>query len=115
MSIPKTMKPLFWSIFGAGGMIAALILPTVIFIFSFLMPWGFIGDAASFYKNYSGWLHNFFIYFIGAGVLFVILWHCVHRFFYCLHDCQIHVGSKVRFVLYGFAIFAFILTLAQRF
>lgn len=115
MSMPKTMKPMFWSAFGAGGMIAALILPTIIFVFSFLMPWGFLGNIEHFHKNYAHILHNGFFYFVLAGVLFIMLWHCVHRFYYCLHDCQIHVGTKTRFALYAFAIFAFIVTLAQRF
>ena len=38
MSKPKNMKSIYWSLFAAGGMIAALVLPTLVAILSLLLP-----------------------------------------------------------------------------
>jgi fumarate reductase subunit D len=39
-----------------------------------------------------------------VAVLFMILWHTAHRFYYVLHDFHIHVGIKTRYALYAFVI-----------
>ncbi|GBU09122.1 hypothetical protein AwWohl_02600 [Gammaproteobacteria bacterium] len=107
----KTMKPLYWSLFGAGGMAAALALPALIILLSIAIPFGLIGSPAGFYAAIAPWLSNKFIFLCLGGILFLILWHCVHRFYYCLHDCQIHIGTKTRWVLYLIAIISFVITM----
>lgn len=107
----KTMKPLYWSLFGGGGMIAALALPTLIFLLGFALPFGLIGNAEGFYVMMQAWFANKFFFLCMAGILFLVLWHCVHRFYYCLHDCQIHIGGKTRWALYTIALVAFAITL----
>ena len=111
MSKPKNMKSVYWSLFAAGGMIAALVLPTLIAILSFLLPFGIVGSPATFYDTVSPLFHNGFFYFIIVGVLFLMLWHTAHRFYYVLHDFHIHVGIKTRYALYALVILCSLITL----
>ena len=46
-----------------------------------------------------------------AALIFSILWHGVHRFYYILHDMHVHVGNRTRWGFYGFAIVVFLFVL----
>jgi fumarate reductase subunit D len=46
-----------------------------------------------------------------VGVLFLMLWHTAHRFYYVLHDFHIHVGIKTRYALYAVVIVCSLVTL----
>ena len=111
MSKPKNMKSIYWSLFAAGGMIAALVLPTLIAILSLLLPMELLGNPATFYDTVSPLSHNAFFYILIVGVLFLMLWHTAHRFYYVLHDFHIHVGIKTRYVLYALVILCSLVTL----
>ncbi len=111
MSAPKlTVKPLFWSLFGAGGMIAAVILPVLIMIFGLLLLFGMWCDANSFYHAISPIAKNFLGLLVLAGTLGLILWHCCHRFYYCLHDMKVPISFMGKVVLYGVAVVGFLAT-----
>ncbi len=111
MSKPKNMKSVYWSLFAAGGMIAALVLPTLVVILSLLLPLEAVGNPATFYDTVSPVFHNAFFYIIIVGVLFLMLWHTAHRFYYVLHDFHIHVNITVRYALYALVILATLITL----
>ncbi len=104
MSKPNNLKPIYWILFAAGGMISALVLPALIVILSWLLPFGVIGSADTFYQTVSPLFQNGLFYLVVVAVLFMILWHTAHRFYYVLHDFHIHVGIKTRYVLYAFVI-----------
>ncbi|HSV19430.1 MAG TPA: fumarate reductase subunit D, partial [Casimicrobiaceae bacterium] len=38
----RSNKPIFWSLFGAGGMLAALIGPMLVFMTGLAIPGGFL-------------------------------------------------------------------------
>ena len=111
MSKPKNMKSIYWSLFAAGGMIAALVLPTLIAILSVLLPFEAVGNPATFYDTVSPLFHNAFFYILIVGVLFLMLWHTAHRFYYVLHDFHIHVNITTRYILYALVIVAALITL----
>ena len=111
MSKPKNMKSVYWSLFAAGGMIAALVLPTLVVILSLLLPLEAVGNPATFYDTVSPVFHNAFFYIIIVGVLFLMLWHTAHRFYYVLHDFHIHVNITTRYILYALVIVAALITL----
>ena len=111
MSKPKNMKSIYWSLFAGGGMIGALVLPTLVAILSLLLPFGVVGNPATFYDSVSPLFHNAFFYILIVGVLFLMLWHTAHRFYYVLHDFHIHVNISVRYALYALVILAALVTL----
>lgn len=107
----KHLKPLYWGIFSAGGTVAALALAPIIAVLCILLPFGVLGNAHEFYQSIHGFVANKFVFLVLAGIIFTILWHGVHRFYYILHDMHIHVGSKTRLGFYAFATGVFVLTL----
>ena len=107
----KHLKPLYWGIFSVGGTLAALVLAPVIAIFCVLLPFAILGSAADFHEHASHLAGNPFLFVALATVLFTILWHGCHRFYYILHDMHIPAGNKTRLAFYGVAVAAFVLTL----
>lgn len=106
----RTYKPIFWSLFAAGGMIAALVIPVLVVIFSIWLPLH-PEKAMGFYQSFGWVAQNKFFLLLTAGVLFLMLWHCAHRFYYCLHDIKVSLGFRGKCVLYGVPVLAFLLTM----
>lgn len=106
----KHLKPLYWGLFSVGGTIAALALASIICIVCILLPFKIIGSPQAFYHSLHGFVGHWFVFLVLAGIIFTILWHGCHRFYYILHDMHIHVGNKTRLSFYAFAIAAFVVT-----
>lgn len=97
----RSHEPLAWSLFGAGGMVVAFILPMLVLMTGFV----FVPDASlRVYGLMEAWLSDW----VGKTLLFLIisltLYHTVHRIFHGLHD--LHFGGNPRvmsLVFYGAA------------
>ncbi|WP_373698637.1 fumarate reductase subunit FrdD [Neisseria dentiae] len=109
----KHMKPLYWGIFSAGGTVAAIILAPVLVVLCLLLPFGILGSPAEFYDSVHGFVSNKLVYLVLCAVVFTILWHGVHRFYYILHDMHVHVGNRTRLGFYAFAVLVFVFTLLK--
>lgn len=98
----RSNEPIFWLLFGAGGMLSALLGPALVLITGIAVPLGlgFSPDALSYDK-----VHAVAQHWLGKGFLFAVvslfLWHAGHRIFHSLHDFGIHAGSFARAVCYG--------------
>jgi len=111
----KTLKrsnaPIFWALFGAGGMLSALLGPMLVLITGLAIPLGFLlpADTMS-YANMLAFAQNI----IGKGFIFAIislfLWHAAHRIFHSLHDIGIHAGIIAKLICYGGAMVATLIT-----
>ena len=44
VKMAKSNEPIWWSLFSAGGMVAAMIFPILIIITGILIPFGLAGD-----------------------------------------------------------------------
>lgn len=100
----RSHEPIFWGLFGAGGMLTAFISPAMILITGILVPLGLMGDNTLSYDQ----VHGFATSWYGAVIVLILialpLWHTLHRIFHALHDLGIHKGRDVQQVLcYGFA------------
>ncbi|MDO4643577.1 MAG: fumarate reductase subunit FrdD [Cardiobacteriaceae bacterium] len=107
----RHFKPVYWGLFSVGGTIAALALAPIIIALSIALPFGWLGSSSDFYQSIHGFVANKFVYLVLAGIVFSMLWHGVHRFYYVLHDLHIHIGNRTRNFFYLVAIVAFVLTL----
>lgn len=107
----KHLKPIYWGLFSAGGTVAAFSLAALILAFSFILPFQIISTGSDFYHKFHGFISHKLVFLILTGLVFTILWHAVHRFYYILHDMHIHVGNKTRLSFYAFACLAFLITL----
>jgi len=77
----KSNEPLFWSLFSGGGMVMALLAPSLIIVTGFLVP----ANAVSFAR-----LHAIVTNPVGRVVLFGVaaltFFHWAHRFRHVLID-----------------------------
>ena len=100
----RSNAPIFWLLFGGGGMFAALIGPALVLMTGLLIPLGIVfpADAMS-YSKVLAFAQNF----IGKGfifaVIFLFLWHSAHRTFHSLHEIGIHGGPFAKLCTYGLA------------
>ena len=87
----RSNDPIFWSMFGAGGMLAALIGPALVFITGIAVPLGFLFAAdtmsyahvLAFAQNWAGKIFLF-------AVVSLFLWHAAHRLAILMHDFGVH-------------------------
>ena len=109
--LKRSNAPIFWSLFGAGGMLSALFGPMLVFITGIAVPFGFMlpADAMS-YPKMLAFAQNF----IGKGfilaVIALFLWFAAHRIFHSLHEVGIHAGVGAKLICYGSAFAATIIS-----
>jgi len=100
----RSNAPIFWGLFGAGGMLAALFGPMLVFITGIAVPLSLLlpADTMS-YPKMLAFAQNF----IGKAFIFAIialfLWHAAHRIFHSLHEIGIHAGIGSKLICYGLA------------
>ena len=101
----RSNAPIFWSLFGAGGVLSALLAPVLVYITGIGVPAGagMPADALA-YPRVLAFAQNLG----GKAVLFFVialfLWHAAHRIYHCLHDFGVHPGLATRLMLYGSAL-----------
>ena len=98
----RSNAPIFWLLFGAGGMLSALFGTALVFITGLAVPlgWPLPGDLLT-YPRALAFAQQWF----AKGFLFVVItlfaWHAVHRIFHSLHDIGVHNGALAKLVCYG--------------
>ncbi|HSV36084.1 MAG TPA: fumarate reductase subunit FrdD [Ramlibacter sp.] len=101
----RSNAPIFWLLFGAGGMLSALLGTMLVFITGIATPLGWPLGAG--FMSYPRML-AFSQHWIGKGFLFVIIalfaWHAVHRIYHSLHDLGIPIGLPAKIICYGVAL-----------
>ena len=96
----RSNKPIFWSLFGAGGMLSALIGPALIFVTGIAAPLGYVDLG---YERMRALAQS------GSGkvaiflVVSLFLFHGLHRMYHSLHDLGIHVGPGRKALFHGVA------------
>ena len=107
----RSNAPIFWGLFGAGGMLAALFGPMLVFITGLAVPLGLLLPKGTMdYTKMLAFSQNF----IGKGFIFVVislfLWHAAHRIFHSLHEIGIHGGFGAKMLTYGVAFVATVIS-----
>lgn len=103
----RSNEPIFWSLFGAGGVLSALVGPALILVTGLLVPAGIWlpGDAMSYERMlvFAGhWLGKLAV----VAVISLFLWHGMHRVYHGLHDLGVHAGKGTMVLCYGVAFVA---------
>ena len=100
----RTIEPLLWLCFSAGGVLAALFVPVLLLLFGLAFPLGLLSPPS------QGYLLAVLKNPVSRVVLFLLcmlgLLHAAHRFRYTLYDgLQIkHLNELVNLLCYGGAI-----------
>ena len=100
----RSNAPIFWGLFGAGGMLSALIGPMLVFITGIAVPLGVLLPVNTMsYAKMLAFAQNF----IGKGFIFAVIalfmWHALHRIYHSLHEFGIHAGFVAKLFCYGVA------------
>lgn len=100
----KSHDGFFWSLFSAGGVVAAFLIPIHVFLFAVAIPLGWIPGAS--YEHLSVLLHSWIVRVYIFVLCSLPLFHWAHRFRFTLYDgLQIKHLTELIFVLcYGTAI-----------
>ena len=100
----KSMEPFLWTLFSAGGVLAALLLPALLFLFGLAFPLGWLSPPG--HGHLLAVLHHP----LTRAALFLLcmlaLFHWAHRFRYTLYDgLQIkHLNELINLLCYGGAV-----------
>jgi fumarate reductase subunit D len=98
----RSNQPVLWALFGAGGMLSALVGAALVFLTGIALPlW--LAPAGFGYDQVLVFAHHW----AGKGFLWVVislfLWHAAHRIFHTLHDLGIHAKAASVIACYGIA------------
>ena len=100
----RPIEPFLWLLFSAGGVLAALLLPALLFLFGLAFPLGWLSPPG--HGHLLAVLHHP----LTRGALFLLcmlaLFHWAHRFRYTLYDgLQIkHLNELINLLCYGGAV-----------
>ena len=102
----KSNEPIWWSLFSAGGMVAAMLLPILIIITGILVPFGLGGnDLLNFERIHTAVSQNYPVKLILFIVITLPLFHWAHRFRFTLVDVGLKsVSTLISVLCYGSAI-----------
>jgi len=99
----RSNAPIFWGLFGAGGMLAALLGGMLVFITGIAVPLGLLPRQLMSYPR----MLTFAQHGVGKGFVFVVIalfaWHAAHRIFHSLHDVGLRRGALAQALCYGAA------------
>jgi fumarate reductase subunit D len=101
----RSNAPVFWLLFGAGGMLSALLGAMLVFITGIAVPlgWPLPQDLLSYPRMLALAQHA-----VGKAFLFAVIalfaWHAAHRLLHSLHDLGLHTGALAKAGCYGAAL-----------
>lgn len=101
----RSNAPVFWLLFGAGGMLSALLGTMLVFITGLAAPLAWpLGPGLLGYGQVLALARHP----LGKAFLFIVValfaWHAVHRLFHSLHDVGIRTGAAAKLACYGSAL-----------
>lgn len=104
----KSNEPIFWSLFAAGGVIAALFIPILMVITGLVLPFN---DRPFAYERIHGAISHPLIRLFLFFLITLPLFHWAHRFRFVLIDVGLH-GARgiISIFCYGSAVAVAILT-----
>ena len=107
----RRVEPLVWLMFSAGGVLAAVLLPSLAFLFGLAFPLGWLDRPD--HEHLLAVVGHPLTLVILLGVFVLLLVHSAHRFRYTLYDgLQVENKRTVAVLCYGTAIVGSVATLA---
>ena len=106
VKMAKSNEPIWWSLFSAGGMVAAMIFPILIIITGILVPFGLANDdPLNFERIHTAVTQNNYVKLIFFIVITLPLFHWAHRFRFTLVDVGLKsMSTLISILCYGGAI-----------
>ncbi len=109
----RSIAPVFWLLFGAGGMLSALFGPALIILTGFLLPhgWGLPARFAD-YSHVVAFVRNPFAKIVLLAVIALFFRHGAERMFLTLKDMRAGPLLLLRIMTYGLAAVLTLMTIA---
>ena len=106
VEMAKSNEPIWWSLFSAGGMVAAMMFPILIIITGILVPFGLAGDdPLNFERIHTAVSQNDSVELTLFIVITLPRFHWAHRFRFTLVDVGLKsVSTLISILCYGGAI-----------
>jgi succinate dehydrogenase subunit D len=104
MHARRPIEPLLWLLFSAGGVMAAMFFPAILFLFGIAFPLGWLQPPS--YDHLHAVVGHPLTRVVLVFVCSLALFHWAHRFRYTLYDgLQIkHLNEVINSVCYGGAV-----------
>ncbi|TVQ91721.1 MAG: fumarate reductase subunit D [Deltaproteobacteria bacterium] len=93
------IEPVWWGLFGAGGVLAAMVLPGLL-VLLLLSGWLPALDVARLPEIEGLWFLRLGVHLLVSALLF----HSAHRIYHGMHDLLLPTGWVARALTYGLAI-----------
>ena len=106
----RSNEPIIWLLFGAGGMLSALVGPVLVLITGLLVPLGILPKDSMSYQRVLAFLQNPLGKLVLLAVISLFLFHGVHRFVTTLNDYRLRGGHTIMAVFVGIAALLSVLT-----
>jgi len=106
----RSNEPIIWLLFGAGGMLSALVGPVLVLITGLLVPLGILPKDSMSYQRVLAFLQNPLGKLVLLAVISLFLFHGVHRFVTTLNDYGLCGGHTIMAVFVGIAALLSVLT-----
>lgn len=114
MSQKRSNAPIFWSLFGAGGALAALVGPVLVLVTGIVTAVGiWIPQTALSYERVLAFARHWGGKAFLLAVISLFLWHAAHRIFHSLHDVGVHPGTGCKLLCYGGALLGTIIAATE--
>jgi fumarate reductase subunit D len=113
-SAPKrSVAPVFWLLFGAGGMLSALFGPALIILTGLMLPrgWGLPASFADF-PHVLAFVRHPLGKLVLLAVIALFFWHGAERMFLTLKDMRAGPLPLLRLLTYGVAALLTLVTIA---
>ena len=105
VKMAKSNEPIWWSLFSAGGMVAAMMFPILIIITGILVPFGLVGDDPLNFERIRDAVSQPLVKLILFTIISLPLFHWAHRFRFTLVDVGLKsVSTLISILCYGGAI-----------
>lgn len=99
----RRIEPLVWLTFSGGGVMAAVFLPSLAFLFGLAFPLGWISPPS--HAHLLAVVSNPLTILVLLGLFVLMLVHAAHRFRYTLYDgLQLKATRLVAVLCYGGAL-----------
>ena len=113
------LEPLWWSLFGLGGMIAAFILPVHLFLHGIAIPMGWVSPDLLSYERMMSVLSSPYGIIVKLFLFSIIsfpLFHAAHRIRLTIEDLRIGwLNTIMPLISYGGAIVLSVITIVVLF
>jgi len=101
--VKRRAEPLVWLGFSGGGVVAAIFLPILAFLFALALPLGWVGPPS--YDHLLAVFEHPLTRLALLGLFAMMLVHAAHRFRFTLYDgLQIKARFLVAVACYGGAV-----------